>query len=333
MTDPRRALPSVDAVLREPDLAGLLARRPARRRWSTRCARPSRRAAPAGDGADGLADEVAAALRPSLRRVLNATGVILHTNLGRAPLAPEAVEAAVAPPATRRSSGTRPAAGAGIAPGPPGRATSGRSPAPRRRCVTTSNAPPCCWRSSRSAAAARSLVSRGQLVEIGGGFRVPEVLAPPGAAWSRSGRRTAPASPTTRRPIGAGDARDPARAPVELPPRRVRRGGARSRSSRASRATRGLRGRSTTWQRRAAPRAPARPASRTRGQRRGRRDLVAFSGDKLLGGPQAGIMVGAGRGRGALRARHPLMRALRPDKLILAALEATLALTATPAAP
>ena len=83
-------------------------------------------------GADGLAGEVAAALRPSLRRALNATGVILHTNLGRGPLAPEAVEAAVAAAATRRWSGTRLRA-TGARARTTSSATSGHSPARSRR--------------------------------------------------------------------------------------------------------------------------------------------------------------------------------------------------------
>ena len=94
MSDPRRSLPSVDAALSDPAIAGLVGRHPrAQVVDAVREALAERRARRAGG--EGLADQVSASLRPSLRPVLNATGVVLHTNLGRAPLAGAAVEAAV----------------------------------------------------------------------------------------------------------------------------------------------------------------------------------------------------------------------------------------------
>ncbi|HSI30592.1 MAG TPA: L-seryl-tRNA(Sec) selenium transferase, partial [Miltoncostaeaceae bacterium] len=202
MTDPRRALPSVDAVLREPDLAGLLAESPRGAVVdAVREALEARRAR--GDGADGLADEVAAALRPSLRRALNATGVILHTNLGRAPLAPEAIEAAVA---AARSSTLEwdPAAG--------GRgsrqdhlvrhlrALTGAESA----CVTTSNAAAVLLALVALGGGGEVLVSRGQLVEIGGGFRVPDVLAASGSRLVEVGTTNRTRLADYERAIGAG---------------------------------------------------------------------------------------------------------------------------------
>jgi L-seryl-tRNA(Ser) seleniumtransferase len=326
MADPRRALPSVDAVLREPDVAGLLAEAPrAAVVDAVREALEARRAR--GHGADGLAGEVAAALRPSLRRALNATGVILHTNLGRAPLAPEAIEAAVA---AARSSTLEwdPAAG--------GRgsrqdhlvrhlrALTGADSA----CVTTSNAGAVLLALCVLGGGGEVLVSRGQLVEIGGGFRVPEVLAASGCRLVEVGTTNRTRLADYEGAVGPGT-----RAILRVHPSNFRVVGfaeeapieelaalARGRGlaliddlgSGALRPARLLAGE------------PDAASSVAAGC-----DLVAFSGDKLLGGPQAGILVGTAGAVEAAR-RHPLMRALRPDKLILAALEATLALHRDP---
>jgi L-seryl-tRNA(Ser) seleniumtransferase len=178
MDDPRRTLPSVDAVLREPEIAGLLAAVPRGAVVeAVRDALASRRAA--GTGAEGIAEEVAAALRPSLRRVVNATGVILHTNLGRAPLAPEAADAAAATaryatlewdPATGGRSSRQDHLAGHL------RALTGAEAA----CVTTSNAGAVLLALVALGGGGEVIVSRGQIVEIGGGFRIPEVLAASG---------------------------------------------------------------------------------------------------------------------------------------------------------
>ena len=165
------------------------------------------------------------------------------------------------------------------------------------------------------------VVSRGELIEIGDGFRIPDVLA-------RSGARLVEVGTTNRTRVAdyeardrAGDGRPPARPPVELPHGRLRRAAAASGSWRGSPSARG----SCSW----TTSAPARPG-RSRTSRRcaasveAGAHLVAFSGDKLLGGPQAGIVVGRADLVERLR-RHPLQRALRPDKLAVAALEGTLA--------
>ena len=302
MADPRRALPSVDAVLREPEVAGLLADAPrAAVVDAVREALERRRAR--GDGADGLADDVAAALRPTLRRALNATGVILHTNLGRAPLAPEAVEAAVAA-ARYATLEWDPASGAR------GsrqdhlvrhlRALTGAEAA----CVTTSNAGAVLLALVALGGGGEVLVSRGQLVEIGGGFRVPEVLA-------ASGCRLVEVGTTNRTRLAdyaggdrPGGARDPARAPVELPRRRLRRGGL-DRGARGARARPRPGARRRPGKRRAAPRAPARRRAGRRGQRGGRLRPRGVqrrqAGRRAPGGDPGGL----GRGRGARAAPPP----------------------------
>ena len=266
--------------------------------------------------------------RPSLRRVLNATGVIVHTNLGRAPLAPSA-RAAVARAAEGYSNlewdlkrGER---------------GSRHDHVEALLCELTGAeaalAVNNCAAATLLAAAALAgpgrevIVSRGQLVEIGGGFRVPEVIAQAGARLIEVGTTN-----RTRRAdyegalgsqtgailrahasnfrqlgfvqeveieelcelgvpviddVGSGNLADDLAALADEPP--VRRSVAAGAA------------------------------------------LVCFSGDKLLGGPQAGLMVGTADAVARAKA-HPLARALRLDKLSLAALEATLRLYREPEA-
>ena len=170
------------------------------------------------------------------------------------------------------------------------------------------------------------LVSRGELIEIGDGFRIPDVLARSGARLRR-GRHDEPhARRRLRARDRARDRRAAARAPVELPRRRLHRAAVAWPSSPRSRGGTGCRSWTTS--------APAcsshledEPSARE--SLAAGADLVCFSGDKLLGGPQAGIVVGRAELVERLR-RHPLQRALRADKLTLAALEGTLALYLDP---
>ena len=200
------------------------------------------------------------------------------------------------------------------------------SPAPRPRSSSTTTPRRRCSSLAALAAGREVIISRGELVEIGGGFRVPDVMAQSGAIAAR-GRHDQPDAGGRlrgghRRPNGA----HPPRAPVELPiegfterpsRRRARRrsdAASTSRSSRISAADSSAPARRSTRSG-TNPRSP--PASRPAST------LVMFSGDKLLGGPQAGIIAGP-HGAVARVRTHPLMRALRVDKLTYAALEATL---------
>ena len=162
------------------------------------------------------------------------------------------------------------------------------------------------------------IVSRGQLVEIGGGFRVPDVIAQAGSRLVEVGTTNRTRLSDYARRARRRRRRHPARAPVELPPARVRRGRAGRGPVRAGRAG---------HRRRRLGRARLPDVGRARRAALGRRGRGArvFSGDKLLGGPQAGLLVGRAAAVDAARA-HPLARALRIDKLSLAALEATLRL-------
>jgi L-seryl-tRNA(Ser) seleniumtransferase len=328
--DPRRSLPSVDAALASPGISELIERHPrALVADAVRAALAGRRARRAG--AEGLAAEVASALRPSLRRAINATGVILHTNLGRAPLADEAVAAVVE------------AAGASTLEWDPGsgergsrhvhveahlRALTGADAA----CATGTNAGAVLLALVALASGGEVVVSRGQLVEIGGGFRIPEVLAASGCRLVEVGttnrtriedyeRAIGPATaallrvhPSNFRVVGFAE-----EAPLtELAALARRRGVALIDDAGSGALT--------------APDddGPWRDEPDVRASVAAGADLVCFSADKLLGGPQAGLIVGSAAAVGRAGA-HPLMRALRPGKLTLAALEATLRLHRDPA--
>ena len=235
---------------------------------------------------------------PSLRAVINATGVILHTNLGRAPLAQRGGRARRRPwPATPTSNTTST------------RATRGRRDvhAERLLCrltgaeaavVVNNNAAATLLALAALAAGREVIVSRGELVEIGGGFRVPDVMAQSGAVLREVGttNRTRAADyaaaigdrtaailrvhPSNFRIEGFTERPDARRA------RRARRSASASRSSRTSAAA----GSASCRRRRRSRDEPAPRRSLAAGA-----DVVLFSGDKLLGGPQAGIIAGAGR--------------------------------------
>ena len=222
-----RSLPAVDHLAAELDAPHALAVHAARATIEER--RDELRAG-ATDDPDLLArarERVERAKQPSLRRVLNATGVIVHTNLGRAPLAAAAREAVTEPPrATPPSSGTP-------TPAPAARATT-----TSRRLLTELTGAEAALAVNNGAAAVllaaaalagpghEIVVSRGQLVEIGGGFRIPDVVAQAGARSRRSAPPTARAAPTTRGRSPTAPARSCAR---------TRRTSASSASSRRSR--------------------------------------------------------------------------------------------------
>ena len=342
-----RRLPSVDEAVRE-----LLGRLPETAKWPrwalTEAVRGEiaelRRRLLAGEpGAETVLEDaavrrrVAALLAPSLRPVLNATGVVLHTNLGRAPLSASVLARLCQVAAgysnlefdlDSRRRGSRHHHAAAIL---------------RRLCgaedalVVNNNAAAVLLCLSALAQGREVIVSRGELIEIGGSFRLPEVMAASGARLREVGTTNRTHLRDYRQAIGPETA-------LLLKAHRsnfavvgftaevdaeelVALGRERQlpsmfdlgSGSLVELAELGLLGETTVQ----------------RAVQQGF-DLVTFSGDKLLGGPQAGIVVGRGELVDRLRG-HPLMRALRPDKLTLAALEATLesyrdgeALTALP---
>ena len=173
------------------------------------------------------------------------------------------------------------------------------------------------------------IVSRGQLVEIGDGFRIPDILRRERRRAGR-GRHHQPHLPARLRGrLERAHARRAARAHEQLPDRRASRPSRRSRSSRRSPTSA-----ARVLDRRPRQRRAGRPAAVRRGAVAGRSvaagaDLVTFSGDKLLGGPQAGIVVGRAAAVARLRAIRWRAR-VRIDKLDLAALDAVLRLYLDP---
>jgi L-seryl-tRNA(Ser) seleniumtransferase len=266
-------------------------------------------------------------LRPSLRRVLNATGVVVHTNLGRAPLA-SAARAAVAAAAEGYSNleldlatgerGSRHAHVVALL-----REVTGAEAA-----LAVNN----CAAAVLLAAAALGgpgrevVVSRGQLIEIGGGFRIPEVVAQAGARLVEVGTTN-----RTRVSDYATAVGERTGAILRAHPSNFRTLGFTEEVEIEALCSLGVAVIDDVGSGVLADDVELladEPAVR-RSVRAGAA-VVCFSGDKLLGGPQAGLMVGA---RDAIEAcrRHPLARAVRIDKLSLAALEATLALYRDPA--
>src|SRR2546427_7548242 len=324
--DPRRALPSVDAVLR--------AGRPsdAERDRFTRAAREvlSRaRSLRTTGGAEAFAAEARALLadreRPTLRRVLNATGVVLQTNLGRAPLSPRAI-AAIAAAAGAVSVDSDLAAGkGGERHGHAARILADLARA-EDAVVVNNNAAAVLLALAALATRKEVIVARGELVEIGGGFRIPDVLR-------RSGAKLVEVGTTNRTYV-----RDYAAAITERTGAILRVHASNfkltgfvarpeDRSLGALAHERGIAfihdlgsGTFIDTSRFGLAREETVPEAIAAGA-----DVVTFSGDKLLGGPQAGLAVGRSPAITALRS-HPLMRAMRPDKLTIAALVATLEL-------
>ncbi len=269
--------------------------------------------------------ELDAARRPSLGRVINATGVLVHTNLGRAPLSEPALARAVEVgrgysnleyDLARGERGSRQDHLAGAL-----RRLTGAEAA----LVVNNNAAAVLLALAALAEGREVLVSRGELIEIGDGFRIPDVLA-------RSGARLVEVGTTNRtRAVDYENAVGPETAVLlrvhqsnfrlvgftELPRLAELADVASAHDlplvdDLGSGALVDLGDEPTAQQ-----------------SLGGGADLVCFSGDKLLGGPQAGIVVGRADLVERLR-RHPLQRALRADKLTLAALEGTLALYLDP---
>ena len=278
-----------------------------------------------GDLAERTLAELAAARAPALRRALNATGVIVHTNLGRAPL-PEAALARALEVGrgysnleydlTAGGRGSRQHHVAAIL-----RRLTGAEAA----LVVNNNAAAVMLALAALAEGREVLVSRGELIEIGDGFRIPDVLARSGARLREVGTTNRTRAADYKRAIGPETA-------VLL---RVHQSNFR---------VVGFTEQPTVEQLAAVARRhelplvddlgsgvlvhlegePSAKESLAAGA-----DLVCFSGDKLLGGPQAGIVVGRADLVERLR-RHPLQRALRADKLTLAALGGTLGLYLDP---
>jgi L-seryl-tRNA(Ser) seleniumtransferase len=332
--DPRRLLPSVDQALQRPEVQALVDAhgRPAVLR-ALRAALDDlrRRATESPDGLDeavsGLATEVAARVeaagRPSLRRVLNATGVVVHTNLGRAPLSPEAA-ARVAEIASSYSNLEYDLERGGRGDREAHAESRLRELLSVEATVVVNNCAAAVLLAVNTLAEGREvLVSRGELVEIGGSFRIPDVVRKGGARLREVGttNRTrladfeAALSPETGMVLKVHPSNFRIVGFTEQPSLEDLAGLARGAgiplvedqgSGLLEALPGGLAAEATAVQ-----------------ALRGGADVVTFSGDKLLGGPQAGLVAGLRAFVEPMR-RNPLYRALRVDKMTLAALDATL---------
>ncbi|MEJ7891510.1 MAG: L-seryl-tRNA(Sec) selenium transferase [Solirubrobacteraceae bacterium] len=307
-----RDLPSVDALAAELDAphgAAVAAARAviAQRRDELR------------EGVEGDADLVARArevLAPSLRRVLNATGVVLHTGLGRAPLS-----------ASARAAVNQAAEGYAnleydLATGARGSRHDHVAPLLReltgaRDGMAVNN----CAGAVLLAAAALAgadreiIVARGELVEIGGGFRIPDVVAQAGAVLVEVGTTN-----RTRLADYADAITDRTGAILRVHPSNFRQLGFVEGVQTGALARLGVPVIDDVG---SGALRPIGDEPTVQGSVAAGAALTCFSGDKLLGGPQAGLLVGTADAVARARA-HPLARALRIDKLSLAALEATL---------
>ncbi len=334
MTDRRRELPSVNRLLALPEVARLLETGPrnlvvAAVRDAVDTARRTE-ADLTIDWVAEITERVADRRAPSLFPVINATGVVLHTNLGRAPLAVEALEAAVR--VGRGYSNLE----LDVATGARGSRLDHCATLLAECCgaedgIAVNNAAGALVLTLNGLAAGREvIISRGELVEIGGSFRIPDILEKSGAVLREVGttNRTHLAdyrgalSDLTGAILVVHRSNFAMSGFVASPPvaelgRLATEHGVPlihdvGSGLLADLAPFGLTGEPRVHD--AVPHA----------------DLVLFSGDKLLGGPQAGCIVGRRRAVAPLR-KNPYARALRADKMTLAALEATLALYRDPA--
>ena len=262
----------------------------------------------------------------SLRRVVNATGIVVHTNLGRAPLSPAAVAAlAVAAGATDveldLATGSR---------GRRGRATmsalADAVPDAGDVHVVNNGAGALALAACALAAGREVVIARGELVEIGDGFRIPELLESVGARLREVGTTN-----RVRLDDYAAAVDDTTAFVLKVHPSNFTVRGFTSTVGVRDLATLGVPVVADIGSGLLAPhpRLPEEPDAAT--TLRDGAALVTASGDKLLGGPQCGLLLGEAQLVQRLR-RHPLARALRVDKLTLAALEATLHGPPTPVA-
>lgn len=341
--DPRRALPAVDRLLATDRAAAW------RERWGREAVKGALRqvleetrrrigadaldeAPPPGRLLDAAGERLRRAARPSLRPVLNATGVVLHTNLGRAPLAEEALEA------VRRVAGGYSNLELDLE---EGRRGSRHDHVEELLCgltgagaaqVVNNNAAAVSLAVNELADGREVVVARGEMVEIGGSFRIPEVVERSGGVLRGVGTTNRTRPEDYRRAVN-----DRTGMLLKVHPANYRVEGFTE--------TTGLEELVELGREAGVPVVhdlgsgllrpgllagfPAEPTPS--GSLEAGADLVTWSGDKLLGGPQAGVLAGRPEPVERLRS-NPLLRALRVDKTTIAALEATLRLYRDPEA-
>ena len=336
MSDARRQLPSVNALLESDGVRALLDRAPRSLvvdavRHAIDAARQGSVPATGAEWTSAITRTLDAAQRPSLRPVINATGVVLHTNLGRAPLAREALRA-IADTAggyanleydvEHGARGSRYDHCASLLCGLTGAGGA---------LVVNNNAAALVLALNTLANGRDVVISRGELVEIGGSFRIPDIMERSGARLHEVGTTNRTHASDYESAIG-----DTTAAVLKV--------------HRSNFAMEGFVAEMDARDLASLSRARGLPLIHDLGSGlmipldglgltgeptaadaiRAGAHVVTMSGDKLLGGPQAGIIVGDARLVKRMR-ENPLLRALRVDKLTLAALEATLMLYRDPA--
>ncbi|MEU6476424.1 L-seryl-tRNA(Sec) selenium transferase [Streptomyces sp. NPDC047017] len=326
--DTRRRVPRTDTVLRDPRLAQ------ARERLGPGPVKDAVRQAQeqARQGAlapEDVADTAVALLPPTaggLRPVINATGVLLHTNLGRAPLsaaARQAVEDAAGPTDVELdlTTGVRARRGRTVLD-----ALCARVRTAAAAHVVNNGAAALVLAATALAAGREIVISRGEMVEIGDGFRLPDLLVSTGARLREVGTTNRTSAADYAAALGPDTA-----FVLKVHPSNFRITGFTRAAGTAELAALGVPVVVDIGSGLLAPHPllPDEPDAET--QLRAGAALVTASGDKLLGGPQCGLLLGEAELVRRL-ARHPLARALRVGKLTLAALEATLTGPATPTA-
>jgi L-seryl-tRNA(Ser) seleniumtransferase len=270
-----------------------------------------------------IARKIEAKLAPSLRAVINATGVVLHTNLGRAPLPAKAAEC-IAATATRYSNLEY-----DVVAGARGKRDVHTSAAlaelagAEAAIVVNNNAAAVFLVLNTLAKGAEVIVSRGELIEIGDGFRIPEIMAESGARLREVGTTNRTRTADYERSIGSET-----RLLLRVHPSNFKMVGFTKRPELEELTALGRKKRIPVFEdlgsgclidlTNAGVGEPVVRASFAAGV-----DVATFSGDKLLGGPQAGVIAGKKNLVERIR-RNPLFRALRVDKLTIVALEATL---------
>ncbi|MBI4508739.1 MAG: L-seryl-tRNA(Sec) selenium transferase [Deltaproteobacteria bacterium] len=336
--DPRsrlRELPKVDEVLRRPELSledlprWALVEAVRREVEHLRQGILSGRSSSVELASEDVLGHARRLCRPSLTKVINATGVVLHTNLGRAPLAEEAAARAAEMARSysnleydieERARGSRHDHLRSL--------LSHLTGAPAA-VVVNNNAGSVLLALAALAAGKEVIVSRGELIEIGGSFRVPDVMRASGARLVEVGTTNKTKAADYEGAVGVDTA-----LLMKVHRSNFAMVGFVEEVSYEDMVAIGARSGvpvlidlgSGTLVDPASLEGAGLPREPTVGEAvRAGAALVTFSGDKLLGGPQAGIIVGSEEAVARVR-RHPLMRALRPDKMTLAALEATLEL-------
>jgi L-seryl-tRNA(Ser) seleniumtransferase len=318
--DPRRHVPRTDVVLADPrlvaareQLGGALVK--------AAVVRAQELARSGAISPASVADAAAASLPPvaaTLTPVINATGVLVHTNLGRAPLSAAARDALQAAAGCTDveldlASGKRGRRGAGSL-----AALARAVPAAGAVHVVNNNAAALALAATALAAGREIIVSRGELIEIGDGFRLPDLLQSTGARIREVGTTNRTTLNDYRQAIGDGTA-----FILKVHPSNYLIEGFTASVGVKDLAGLGVLvvgdiGSGLLTPNPVLPHEPDADSWLRAGA-----GLVTASGDKLLGGPQAGLLLGQAETVTRL-ARHPLARALRVDKLTLAALEATL---------